>query len=223
LPLVNKHNHLLGHIALWHITETPEALQAMLTIDDFVPFKTEKRNAHWLAARIALQEAVGNSSSKIIKNHLGKPYLEDEDGHISLSHSGNMSAAIFNTSDSCGIDLELYDERISRIAHKFTSEAEFFLLPNDMYKACLCLLWSAKETVFKYGSIHDVDFKKQINLLNIDFETQTMAFVFKKVNPEKHLKVFYRVYEVIENKLMETRIVNDEEMKLNERYILTWI
>ena len=223
MPLINKYKHPFGIIALWHIIETPEQLQAMLTIDEFVPFKTEKRNTHWLSARLALQEAIGISSSKIIKNHLGKPYLVSKDGHISITHSGNMSAAIFNKSNSCGIDLELFDERINRIAHKFTSEAEFLLLPKSYHNACLCLLWSAKESVFKFGSIHDVDFKEQIKLLNIDFETQTMNFCFKRVVPECNLKVFYRVYVVVNNQFIETQLLKDEEMKMNERYILTWI
>jgi 4'-phosphopantetheinyl transferase len=223
LPLINKHKHPLGIIALWHITETPEQLQAMLTIDEFVPFKTDRRNIHWLAARIALQEAVGNSSSKIIKNDLGKPFLADEYGHISITHSGNMTAAIFNTTNSCGIDLELFDERIKGIAHKFMAEDEAALLPADYYNACVCLLWSAKESVFKFGSIHEVEFKTQIKLTSIDFENQTMSFCFKRVTPELNLKVFFRVYEAIDNEIMETPLLRDEEMKTNERYILTWI
>ena len=223
LPLINKHKHPLGIIALWYITETPEKLQSMLTIDEFVPFKTERRNTHWLAARIAFQEAVGNSSSKIIKNHLGKPFLADEDGHISITHSGNMSAAIFNTTNSCGIDLELFDERILHIAHKFTTDEEAAMFPLDSYCACLCLIWSAKESVFKFGSIHDVEFKTQIQLTSIDFENQTINFCFKRVIPEQNLKVFFRVYETINNEVLETPLLIDKEMKNNERYILTWI
>lgn len=223
MPLINKHKHPLGTIALWYITEMPEQLQAMLTIDEFVPFINERRNTHWLAARLALQEAVGNSSSKIIKNHQGKPFLADEDGHISISHSGQMAAAIFNTTYSCGIDLELFDERITKIGHKFTTDEEMGLFPVGHHIACLCLLWSAKESVFKYSSIHEVDFKEQIELTAIDFENQTMKFCFKRVEPEQNLKVYFRVYEVQENEIVETPLLNDEEMKMNEHYILTWI
>lgn len=223
MPLVNKHKHPLGIIALWHIIETPEQLQSMLTIDEFIPFKTERRNTHWLAARLALQEAVGNSSSKIIKNHLGKPFLADEDGHISISHSGHMAAAIFNSVNLCGIDLEMFDDRISRIAHKFSTAEEVSLFNPDYYCACQCLLWSAKESVFKFGSIHEVDFKEQIQLTEIDFENQTMSFCFKRVEPYQNLKLFYRVYEAVNSEVLETPLLNDKEMKTNERYILTWI
>jgi len=223
LPLVNKHIHPSGSITLWYITEMPEQLQKMLTIDEFVPFAIRKRNTHWLAARIALQEAIGKASSKIVKNHHGKPFLADKDGHISISHSGYMAAAIFNTSQSCGIDLELFDERITKIAHKFATDKETLLFAVDSYCACLCLLWSAKETVFKYGSIHQVDFKKQIELMAIDFENQTMRFCFKRVQPELHLTVFYKVFEAKKMDILETPLLNDEMMKLHEHYILTWI
>ncbi len=223
MPLINKHKHPLGTIALWHITEMPEQLQAMLTIDEFVPFKTDRRNTHWLAARLALQESVGNSSSKIIKNKEGKPFLADEDGHISISHSGNMAAAIFNTTHSCGIDLELFDERIKRIAHKFTNDDEAAIFPEESYAACICLLWSAKESVFKFGSIHDVDFKKQILLTAIDYENQTMNFCFTRVIPFLNLKVFFRVYEVLDNEVLETPLLKDNDMKTSDFYFLTWI
>ena len=195
----------------------------MLTIDNFVPFKNERRNTHWLSARLALQEAVGNRSSRIIKNKEGKPFLEDSDGHISLSHSGQMSAAIFNTTHSCGIDLELFDSRIRRIAHKYTTETEEKLFPSGYYCACACLLWSAKESVFKYGSIHEVDFREQIQLLDIDFENQTMNFRFTRTQPELMLKAYYRAYEVINHEVFETPLLSDQEMNQNDHYILTWI
>ena len=164
MPLINKHKHPLGIIALWYITETPEQLQAMLTIDEFVPFKTDRRNTHWLAARIALQEAVGNSYSKIIKNNQGKPFLADEDGHISITHSGNMSAAIFNTTNSCGIDLELFDERIRGIAHKFMAEDEAAILPSDYYNACICYFGVLKNRCLNLAPYTKLNLKHRLNL-----------------------------------------------------------
>lgn len=210
-------------IALWYINESPEALQDMLTIDEFVPFKNNRRNTHWLSARLALQEAVGNASSKITKNEQGKPFLRNEDGQISMSHSGEMSAAIFKNTDPCGIDLELFDKRINQIAHKFLTDMETRKFPEGFHSACCCLLWSAKESVFKFGSIHEVDFKKEIELLNIDFESQTINFCFRRVNPALFLKVYFRVYEVIDKEVVETPLLSDNEMLKNEHYILTWL
>lgn len=223
MPLVNKHKHPYGTIALWYIDENPEQLGSLLTIDEFVPFKTEKRNVHWLAARLALQEAVGSKSARIIKNNEGKPFLHNEDGHISISHSGNMAAAIFNHTHFCGIDLELFDKRIAGIAHKFTTEAEAALFKPESEAACICLLWSAKESVFKYGSIHEVDFKEHIQLTAIDFESQCLEITFKKVDPELHLKVFFRVYEITDHEVYETGLLSDAQMQNGEYYIITWI
>jgi len=223
LPLVNKHKHPTGTIALWHIVETPEILQAKLTIDTFIPFSTVKRNTHWLAARISLQEAVGNASSKLVKNEDGKPFLTDEDGHISITHSGNMAAAIFNAESSCGIDLEYFDHRISRLGYKFTSDAEFAMFPPGYQTACTCLLWSAKESVFKYTPLPEVSFKEQIQLQAMDFENQTLSFLFTRIFPYQTLKIYYRVYEVMGKDVFETPLLSDMDMNTNERYILTWI
>ncbi len=223
MPLIKKHTFPLEIIALWHITETPEQLQSMLTIDEFVPFKAERRNTHWLAARLALQGAVGNSSSKIIKNDHGKPFLNQEDGHISISHSGNLAAAIFNSKLSCGIDLELYDSRIERISHKFTNEDELSLFPKHFLNSSACLIWSAKESVFKYTHLHDVFFKEQIQLKSIDLKNETLHFHFKHPSSEEFLEVHYKVFEMKGKHLAETQLLADEEMSFNERYILTWI
>jgi len=210
-------------IALWYINETPEQLQRLLSIDEFVPFKNDRRNTHWLSARIALQEAIGKHTSRIIKNKEGKPFLEDEDGHISISHSGEMSAAIFNSNGTCGIDLELFDDRIKRIAYKFTTDEEAKLFPSNFYCSCACLLWSAKESVFKFGSIHEVDFKEQIQMIGVDLESQTLDFLFTRVTPALQLKVYYRVYEAVDSEIIETPLLPDSEMSNGERYILTWI
>lgn len=223
MPLVHKHRHSKGNIALWYIRETPEKLQELLHIDEFVPFKNDRRNTHWLSARIALQEAVGKANKRIVKNREGKPFLEDADGHISMSHSGDMSAAMYNANDPCGIDLEQYDARIRRIAYKFTTPDEEALFTEDGFCACSCLLWSAKESVFKFGSIHEVDFKEQIVLTHIDFENQTMDFIFKRVHPEWFLTVYYRVYEVNEAEVSETPLLSDKDMETGKHYILTWI
>ncbi len=223
MPLINKQKHSHGIIALWHITEQPEQLQAMLTIDEFLPFKSDRRNRHWLAARIALQEAVGISNSRIIKNHHGKPFLSDEDGHISMTHSGNLAAAIYNSKANCGIDLELFDERINRIAHKFCTEEEKLLIPIDFYNGSLCLIWSAKEAVFKYANLHDIDFKIHIKLLSLDFENQMLEFCFCRVNPNITLKVYFRVFEQQGDKLIETSMLDNSKISNTECYILTWI
>jgi len=37
------------------------------------------------------------------------------------------------------------------------------------------------------------------------------------------LKVYFRVYEVVNHQVFETPLLNDTEMQQNERYILTWI
>ena len=50
-----------------------------------------------------------------------------------------------------------------------------------------------------------------------------MDFLFKRVDPEQELKVYYRIYEAAESEVIETPLLPDSEMSNGERYILTWI
>lgn len=223
MPLVHQHKHSHGLIALWYITESVEELHRKLTIDRFTPFKTIKRNRHWLSARLALQIATNHTKSKIKKSPEGKPFLDDQDGHISMSHSGEMAAAMYNKTQSCGIDLELYDQRIERIVHKFTGKTEEDLFREGFYCSSACLLWSAKESVFKYCELHDVNFIEEIQLKEINYENQTLKFHLKRFDPDVPITVFYRVYEAVGEKVYETPLLADLDMRTNERYILTWL
>ncbi|MCC6722142.1 MAG: 4'-phosphopantetheinyl transferase superfamily protein [Bacteroidia bacterium] len=222
MPLIAKYIFDKSTIALWYINETSDELQDKLLIDDFIPYKNSKRNIHWLSARIALQETLPHENFKIIKNIHGKPYLENSEKHISITHSGNMAAAIYNSNDLCGIDLEKYDHRISKIANKFTSESETSLLNKDLYNLFCCIIWSGKETVFKYSPLADIDFKLHIELKNIDINNNILHYCFKK-NKEINLAVNYKLFEFKNSVVSETNIKSDKEIQNNEHYILTWI
>ncbi|NUM31839.1 MAG: hypothetical protein HUU47_05890 [Bacteroidetes bacterium] len=222
MPLVSKFIKDKNNVAVWLITEQCETLQKLLVIDNFHPFNNEKRNTHWLAARIALQEVLPNKNFKLIKNIHGKPYTENNKGHVSITHSWSMAAAVFNAEDLCGIDLEKFDHRISKIAYKFSSQIETSLLPADFYNTLCCLIWSGKETVFKYSPLIDIDFKEHIELIKIDTEKCILHFYFKK-NDNICLDVNYKFYEVKNANANEIGMINDNLMKEKEHYILTWI
>lgn len=222
MPLSAKYNLEKSSLAVWYISETPEYLLQKLIIDDYIPFKNERRNTHWLAARLALQEVLPFVDFKIIKNLHGKPYLENSDAHISISHSGNLAAAIYNSQNLCGIDLEKFDIRINKIAYKFTSENETNLLIPEFYNSFCCLIWSAKETIFKYSPLPEIDFKNHIELTKIDAQKQFMSFCFKK-NNNICLEVNYKIFEVENFIIKETELLTDKLMSEKEHYILTWI
>ena len=65
---------------------------------------------------------------------------------------------------SCGIDLEVDNEKILRIAPKFMSESELQDYPSDVEKYWI---WSIKEAVFKYLGYH-VDFRADMRMISLE-------------------------------------------------------
>jgi 4'-phosphopantetheinyl transferase EntD len=67
-----------------------------------------------------------------------------------------------------GLDIEVPVERIRKIQHKYLEEEESLMLLEDQPEACqvkrLTLAWSAKESIFKWYSLGEMDFKLHMHL-----------------------------------------------------------
>ena len=124
-----------------------------------------------------------------------KPFLENEAYHFSISHCGQYAAALVSQTKRVGVDIELSTPKVQKIKHKFLGGDELKLLheqgasgtglahPISLSNDLLILLWSCKETVFKWYGWGEVDFKEHMVLKKIKqltgnrYET---VFCFKK-------------------------------------------
>lgn len=175
MPLVYQQNiNATTKIGVWNITENEEFFLKK------VPLKREihhwhKRLQH-LAGRLLLKEMHPGFPLSLIKiADTKKPYLENEPYHFSISHCGNFAAVVVSTTHRVGVDVELLSPKIERLQQKFMNEEELPVL----YRQCpmpvmqsLTLYWSVKESVFKWWSIGEVDFKKDIVLKSINGNPQ---------------------------------------------------
>jgi phosphopantetheinyl transferase len=98
------------------------------------------------------------------------------------------------------VDIEIPTEKIGRIMHKFLSAKEheiFNLVPGvgnsiaDDFRQS-ALLWSAKESVFKWYGNGSVDFRKEIQLLQQHGGNETIDCFFSK--DEFELTIHYRQF-----------------------------
>ena len=173
-----------------------------------VPLKKDvshpyKRLQH-LAGRYLLPELADDFPlSEIMVADTRKPYLENEQYHFSISHSGSYAAALISDVKRVGIDIELITPRIVTIAPKFLDPAEKEFLSDwkDLPKVHLeltTILWSAKEAIYKWYGLGLVDFRHHIQLSGpITYSVSDwieMPFVFKKTTPV-HLTVVARVID----------------------------
>jgi phosphopantetheinyl transferase len=140
-----------GGWALWHITETHEALAQAVTEKCPIDITASKKQLEWLASRMLVQhltEKAGLTFHGIYKDEFGKPFLTNLNAHISLSHSYPYVAAQLNFATSVGIDIEQPSAKIMRVAHRVFDETEQADAGSDKVKNCV--YWCAKEALYKW-------------------------------------------------------------------------
>ena len=190
MPLVYQQNiNAVTKMGVWHITETEDFFLQQVPL--------QKEITHWrkrlqhLAGRFLLKELYPDFPLTLIKiADTRKPFLEDEAYHFSISHCGDYAAVIVSKEYRVGVDVELVNDKIEKIIHKFLSRQEKTLLhPNDI-NTTATLLWSVKESVYKWKGSGGVDFIKHINIQSIE-EKQDEGVVHCLFNKEIPLQVHY--------------------------------
>lgn len=98
-----------------------------------------------------------------------KPYLPNDPVHFSITHAGDYAAAIVSHSNKVGVDLEIYTPRVMKVVHKFLSEEERKLLTacTEAPYVMETILWSVKESVYKWYGSGSLDFIKHMQIRRI--------------------------------------------------------
>lgn len=157
-------NAILG---LWHITETVEALLKMSDLsladmDIYQTKKNDKRKKEWLACRNLLNK-IFQKKVNVHYSQNGKPHLEENNYHISMSHSGEYSCVYTDHINPVGVDIQKLKRSIQKGIDFYINETERrWIEPED--NLMLHIIWSVKESVFKYCGINELDMKKDIIL-----------------------------------------------------------
>ena len=183
-------------LGIWKIEETEEFFKANVPQHRDVTHP-HKRLQH-LAGRFLLQYLFPAFPYELIKiADTRKPFLPDEQYHFSISHCGDYAAAIVSKDKRVGVDIEIPSEKISKIMYKFLSAKEhelFNLIQPDKDRIPFStLLWSAKESVFKWYGNGGVDFRKEIQLKEQHEGTDRIDSFFSKNNTA--LTIHYRQFD----------------------------
>ncbi len=118
------------------------------------------RRQEWLACRVLLKEMLGKEAV-IGYDTERKPHLTGSSMEISMSHSGEYVCVYLRGGASVGVDIQRMKPSISKGSFYFLNEKEqsWVDLENNVQ---MHLIWSAKESVFKYAGDADIDLKKHI-------------------------------------------------------------
>ena len=196
MPIFFQHQiNETTRLGIWKIEETEEFFKRNVPQHRDVTHP-HKRLQH-LAGRFLLQFLFPDFPYELIKiADTRKPFLPDEQYHFSISHCGDYAAAIVSSDKRVGIDIEVPSDKAEKIKHKFISEEENskFKIKNSIQKSRLpTLLWSAKESVFKWYGDGGVDFREHIQLKKQQEATETIDCFFSK--NETELTIHYRQFE----------------------------
>ena len=184
MPLVYQQNiNAFTKLGVWHINEDEVFFLQRVPLQQNITHP-HKRLQH-LAGRILLVELFNNFPIELIQiADTKKPFLIDEAYHFSISHCGDYAAAIVSKQNRVGVDIEIPQEKILRIRHKYLSVNEIEMLqqmPQDLIHL-LTMAWSIKEALFKWYGAGKIDFKEhlQINECSMNDNEFMAQCTFKK-------------------------------------------
>ena len=150
-------------LAIWKIEEEESYFLKHVPLHRDITHP-HKRLQH-LAGRYLLKYLFPDFPTELIRiADTRKPFLENEVYHFSISHCGDYAAVIASSAHRVGIDIEIPDIKVQRILHKFLHVEEHALLHHHESLISSTVLWSAKESMFKWWGRGQVDFSDMLRL-----------------------------------------------------------
>lgn len=119
-----------------------------------------RREMEGKAVRLLLQHMFKESDCGLYYDAYNKPHIRQPQGHISITHSHERLAILFNRMENTGIDIERIRDKVKAIQHKYLSEEEQRLANNET--ETLVLFWAIKESLYKVHGKKGLDFKTQL-------------------------------------------------------------
>ena len=184
MPLLSKTEENNATILIWKLTESIQELEKISSFINTSYVHSEKRKKEFICSRLLLKEY--NPNLQISYSENGSPILSNEK-FISISHSANL-IVIAVSKKNIGIDIQEITEKPKKLFSKFGNSHH-----TDLSKEKCTLIWSIKESVFKYHKIGNVDFRKDIYIpsfmeeenvkLEITFKNKvTLSAFYKRIN-----------------------------------------
>ena len=192
-------------IAIWEITETEEVLRQICPL----PHKDEEelrfinnvqRRKERLVVYLLLERLFGK---KIYLGYYdnGRPFLQNEVGDISISHTSRFACIIYHPTEHVGIDIENTLRNFAVVEQKALSIKEQNYLNRKNRNIQLCLIWSAKETLYKYIGESGIDFAAQLEIEKFTPHTKGKLEA-TYINKAQEATVYELSYEAIADHIM---------------------
>lgn len=166
MPIITIHNLDKDRAwGLWNIQEELPSLQEAYTfgmneVEYLANISHPHKKQEWLASRLTVGmvcEHLQMPYAGTLKMPDKRPYLCEQNGHVSISHSHAYATAIIDKNKPVGIDIERIDSKILAIRKKFLFEEEF---SEDLRH--MTQYWCVKETGYKLAGEKGLSLKDDI-------------------------------------------------------------
>lgn len=162
-------------LGIWHITEPYEELEQRLHQTDWIDNAQDGtthpiKKLEYLACRFAtehLARAIGVPFGGVYKDSHGKPHPRGDHFYLSWSHAYPYAVSCIHLKKPVGIDIERPREQLVRASKKYMNENENSLVVENNLDQ-LCLVWAAKEAIFKMNGRSGLSLKDDITVVAID-------------------------------------------------------
>ncbi len=216
MPLILHDKKDKFSFAVWQITEDlsffTERIKLCKKEQNEVNHFNEKRLLEWIVSRFLLSLLENRKHrSCCLKDKNGKPYLQNSNKTISLSHSRDFVAACISNCN-IGIDIQIASDKIKRIKYKFLSEFELDICKED--DICLNRFWTAKEALYKAYGHKGLNFMNNIFLSPFVKEGKELKSLGRIL--KNNLEFNYELFSMdIEKSILTIAIENKKNEKQN--------
>jgi 4'-phosphopantetheinyl transferase EntD len=194
-----------SRLGLWEIEEDTDELKWALQwgqedIKRFRSFNDVQRSMHWLASRVLLRKMLDTDKFIDLQaDEHGKPVVKNFPVQISISHSGNKVAVLLSDRP-CGVDIQIMDRHLDKLAHKFISEDEKKYIQEDLTPQQLYVYWCAKEALYKLYGKKKLDFRGDMFIQ--PFEDSPTGQIDGRIEKDSYVKRFKINYQRMNNYML---------------------
>lgn len=128
--------------------------------EKYVALKSEKRKKEFLLVRFLRNNFF--PGKEIAYTETGAPYFKDKSCSISISHSSTFIALAATSEERIGIDIELIQDKITKLSHKFMHLDEIARVNPSNEVIQYTIFWCAKEALYKWSNIRGLSFQNDL-------------------------------------------------------------
>jgi 4'-phosphopantetheinyl transferase len=152
--ILNKSAGSDGFICVWQLdgSEQPYLETAAFLAGEkerIMAMRSPLKRSQSVAVRLLINKMSQHATNRLEYDEYNRPLLPASVWNISISHSHDKIAVIVDETARPGVDIELIDPKIERIAHKFMSAGELRNLSAKYRIEELFVHWAAKEALYK--------------------------------------------------------------------------